>query len=633
MPHKQNEQNIVFISEMKHIDLLEQFFAEHPMIREEGCLLIPTELEIEYALTDKRIPFHSGRLYRTKDASTMVLSEKWSTSIFGSNQWSFFTYRGVSLSQLYFVPLQGYMAYAIYCAAIVTNVLSVHTHAKRLVAFSSFIGEPTKGSTLAGPQIRVFSDVIKCIATEKGIESIVVASSIPPAVKIESVTFTLQRALFSIGVRILNSCIRLFRRPRRIRALVSDYWKNIAPYAAYLDDSLEIILVDRKEALKAGLSNIWKFRMRFLHLDAFSSSGSSECLTARTYIEREYKFLRKNTELPMCDFQGISLRPLVSQALDLIVAEVLTETLKDIDDAHSMFERVKPHIVLLRATISNQTHFVILAQVARARNVPSLEVQHGLEYNGPGSFTRRHSAEYMGVYGLFTQREMKSTGDNRSTPIIIGSPRFDVYAASANWKSVKTPGKTVSFLCIANAIETVADADAYAFEEYFSAIAIALKDIPNARVIVKLRPGDNVRNVLARRIVASTLGDIPYIIAHNEPLSELFSNADVVISGYTTAAIEAMQCGKPLVYLGLSSIEKLFGLHHFPEYAENNAMRLATTTEDLTRILKELSMHPDVRAEIAVHAVAFLKREYVFDGHASERMANLILSLVGDKKQ
>lgn len=632
MSHKQNEQNIVFISEMKHIDLLERFFEEYPVIREEGYLLIPTELEIEYALKDKGIPFHSGRLYRTRDASTMVLSEKWATSIFGSTQWSFFTYRGVSLLQLYFVPLQGYMAYTIYCAAIVTNVLSVHTHAKRLVTFSSFVGEPVKGSTLAGPQIRVFIDVIKCIATEKGIESIVVAAPIPPAAKIESVTFTLQRALFSVGVRILNSCIRL-RRPRRIRALVSDYWKNIAPYAAYLDDSLEIILIDRKEALKAGLSNIWKFRMRFLHLDAFSSGVSSEYFVARNYIEREYQSLRKNMELPMCDFQGVSLRPLVSQALDLIVTEVLTETLKDIDDAHSMFERVKPHVVLLRATISNQTHFVILAQVARARNVPSLEVQHGLEYNGPGSFTRRHSAEYIGVYGLFTQREMKSTGDNRSTPIIIGSPRFDVYASSANWKSVKMPGKTISFLCIANAIETVADADAYAFEEYFSAIAIALKDISNARVIVKLRPGDNVRNVLARRIIASTLGDIPYIIAHNEPLSELFSNADVVISGYTTAAIEAMQCGKPLVYLGLSSIEKLFGLHHFPMYAENNAMRLATTTEDLAHILKELSMHPDVRAEIAAHAVAFLKREYVFDGHASERMADLILSLVGDKKQ
>ena len=218
MSHEQNGRNIVFISEMKHIDLLEQFFEEHPVIREEGYILIPVELEIEYALKDKGIPFHSGGLYRIRDASTMILSEKWAVSIFESKQWSFFTYRGVSLSQLYFVPLQGYMAYTIYCAAIVTNVLAAHTNAKRLIVFSSLIREPAKGSTLAGPQIRVFSDVIKCISAEKGLEAIIVAASILPAVQFESVTFMLQRMLFSIWIRIINSCVRIFRRPRRIRA-------------------------------------------------------------------------------------------------------------------------------------------------------------------------------------------------------------------------------------------------------------------------------------------------------------------------------------------------------------------------------------------------------------------------------
>ncbi len=633
MPQKQHERNIVFISELEHIGLLDGFIKEHSALQKEGFALIPLDLEIEYALEEKGIPFRSGRTYRTQDAAVMTLAEEWTASVLESRRWSFFSYRGVSLSRLYFLPMQWYMSHVIYYADIVCNVLREHPTAKRLIVFSQKNRIPIRGSTLSGPQLQALVDVTECIAAQKDKEAVVIsAPSASSTTRFQRISFALKRALFGIWIGILNTFITFFRRPRLSRALASDYWKNLAPYVGNLD-FLEIILFDRKEAFKAGFSNIWKFRMRFLRFASFSSHASSERAEAGDRIKREWESLKKGAEMPAFTFREMSMRPILSRALNRVVDEVLAKTLNDIDDAHTMFERVKPQIVLLRATMSAQTHFVILAQVARARGVPSLEVQHGLEYYGPGSYTRRHSAEFMGVYGPLTQREMRAVGDAHSTPVIIGSPRFDVYASlrKENLRdSADLPNKGVSFLCIAPAVDPGGDLDTYDYEEYFSAIASAMKKIKNARTIIKFRPGRS-RDSFAHRTIASIFADIPHTIVEDEPLSELFPAADVVISCFSTAAIEAMQCGKPLVYLGLSPSQKLMGIGHFSSYEKEGAIRLATTKEDLSRIVEELARDVSARNTLAEQGRKFLKDAYAFDGLSSERTATLVNSLLSSK--
>lgn len=637
MPHTQNERNIVFLSELKHVDMLDVFLTEHPAIREEGFLLVPLDLEIEYALTDKGIPFRSGGSYRTKDASTATLSEDWTASVFESKRWSFFTYRGVSLSRLHFLSLQWYLSHVIYYADIVTNVLRMHAKAVRLVVFSEPLREYPTGSILVGLQIRALADVVECIAAESGREVIAVSAPVQPSgTLVPPVPFAFKRALFGAGIGILNALITLLRRPRRIRALASDYWKNLAPYVHNVD-SLEIVLIDRQEAFKAGLSNIWRFRMRFLHTDSFTSDIPPEHRAAHDRIAKEFDSIQNGKGLQTFEYRGFSLRPMVYRALGLLVEKSLATTLKEIDDTHTMFERTKPQVVLLRATSSTQTHFIILAQVARVRGVPSLEVQHGLQYYGHGSYTRRYSAEYIGVYGPLTQRNMEDAlVGSECTPVVVGSPRFDAYISALKSKSdtpLKPRGAKVSFLCIAPPNDSTGEnLDSYTYREYFSAIAFALKNIQNAGIVVKFRPGGAYRDSFSRRMLADIFADMPYTIAQNEPLAELFDVADVVISYHSTAVVEAMQCRKPTVVLALNPVWSLMAVHDFVPYVESGALRLATTKEELVRITGELSEHPEARAKLSSQSAAFLEHNFAFDGHASERTAELIRSLV-DKKR
>ena len=63
-----NEKNIIFLSELKHIDMLSGFLAKHVDLQKEGYLTVSLDAEIEHALIEKGIPFRSGRDYRTRTA-------------------------------------------------------------------------------------------------------------------------------------------------------------------------------------------------------------------------------------------------------------------------------------------------------------------------------------------------------------------------------------------------------------------------------------------------------------------------------------------------------------------------------------------------------------------------------------
>lgn len=622
-----NDRNILFLSELRHIDACERFLDTHPDVREEGYLLIPLDAEVDYALTKKGIAFQSGKDYRTPDTAHVILGEEWTSSIFESEQWSFFIYRGVSLGQLYFLQLQGYLSRVLYYVDIVSNVIAKHPRARRLIVFPSPRERPAMERCLTGYMINAVVDVVTTLSEQSGKEILVPQESHSARVQNRHTLFILKRMLFGWGISVLNTVTALVRRPQRIRILASDHWSNLAPALHYLD-SAEVIFTDRQEMFRAGIANMWKFRMRFLHLDAFSPRISGEQKPAQELFIREWQSVQARSDWSEFSFRGFSIQPLLVRALDSIVKESFAKTPKDIDDAHALVARLKPHVVMLRATVSSQTHFSILAQVAHTQGIPSVEMQHGIMYLGPGSMDKRHSAEFIGVYGRFVQNEMKLEREEKSTPIIIGSPRFDVYARLK--KSTKTGGakeiQKNTFLCIAPLVFLEASTDSYDVVEYFRVIASALQKIPNAHAILKLRAGPN-RDPFLRTTIQTLFEGIPYTIAQFEPLSDLYPQADVVISCYSTAALEALQCGKPLVYLGLCSLDNMMGLHHFLKYVEEGAMRIASSKKELEHILVELA-NPMARKDLSEKAIAFLTREYAFDGKASERTAQFIETVV-----
>lgn len=621
--------NVLFLSELTHVSHAEKYIAEHPELSTEGYLLVPLDIIVERELDRKGTSYSSGRAYRTPDASPLTLSEEWVTALFNDTKWSFFSYRGVSLLRVYFFSLQTYLTPLLYYIDIVTNVFARHPSATRCIVFPPPNSAPEAGDDFIAQEKDVLVDAVRAVATQGGKE-VVVPGGVPNlGARPGSTAFAYKRALFSICITVLNALVMLVRPPKHIKILVSDYWEHVAPMLSHLNGA-EVLLLGRMEAFEAGFKNIFTYRMRFLHSDSFASRDSQQRKDARVLFEREWRSLQESGAVSSAQFKGISINPFFNTVLSACIRDTLTKTLGTIDDMHALLAFYKPDVVLLRITTSpNQPHFPVLAQVARAQGIPSLEIQHGLGYYGPGSLDLRHFAEYTGIYGARTAYEMQQVGDTYTTPVIIGSPRFDMYTPMLRAPEKKDAKSTVTVAVIAP-LSHLGIMDTYDVEEYFQAVGSALKKVKNATAIIKLRPG-SVRS-LYNNTIASAFAGIPHDIVSDNSLVELYTKADIVVSGYSTAALEALLCEKPLIYFGLSPGERMMGLHHFSPYAERQAMRIATTLEQLETALAELAADSRKRAELESGAGAFMKEQYLFDGASGERAAALVESLAEGKR-
>jgi|GEM_PF-1028751 len=627
----ENERNILFIYELGHIDACVRFLDGNPEVREEGYLLVALGPELEYALAKKGIPFRSGRAYCPLDAHRFPLvAEEW-TKLFDSPERHWFQYRNVSLSRLFFFTVRHYTAHLLYYATLAENLLKQHPAARRLIVFPS-LQSPTISPGDAAfvrqqPLLRRYLDATvvcaRLIGAERGVAVLVPQAPLRPKRRhLMRSLFVLRRALLELAIRLYNASIALLRPRGTPRILASDYWRNIEPIMSQLPRG-ELMLFDRGEMLRAGISNLWRSRIRLFNFNSFSiRARRRDRAEAQRLFEEQWCSLRENG-LPEYSFGTFSLRPLMAEAFEELFVRVVPQTLRDIDGAYALYENLAPEVVFLRASVSLQTHFSILALVARACGIPSLELQHGLEYLGPDSIGTRHSAEYFAVYGQVVQDEFAALGLQREKFPVIGSPRFDAYKKeSSTTHRAPHPRKGISVLCVGS----VSAQNEYDLEDYYSTIARALEKVPGSSVVIKLRHG-RARESYYREIIETLFARVPHTIAQYEPLSELLASADVVVSYFSTFVLEALQFSKPTIVFNVESFEKEMIRFHFTRYAEAGSLLLAFTQEELETALRSLSGDGALRTRVAERAEKVLAQLYSFDGRASERMIELITRL------
>jgi CDP-glycerol glycerophosphotransferase (TagB/SpsB family) len=289
---------------------------------------------------------------------------------------------------------------------------------------------------------------------------------------------------------------------------------------------------------------------------------------------------------------------------------------------------MRPDLVLVRASYSTQIHFPVLCYVARALGIPSLEIQHGILYLGQSTFVSRPAVQYVATYGPLTSNALKKFGYTDKTLFNVGSPRFDVYRAMREKKvSAIAPAKPFTIACIVPAILPQSWSDSYEVAEYFSIIAAATAHIPNALVLLKIRPDPDNENFY-RSAVAHAFGPAPYRIAQYEPLVDVFAESDAIVSIYSTTVLEALISGRPVVYNGIPEMQKKALDEELSDHAAAGALIAALTPQELAQSLELLAREPERRAALVAKADDFMERNYSFDGHASQKLASVIRTLV-----
>ena len=157
-------------------------------------------------------------------------------------------------------------------------------------------------------------------------------------------------------------------------------------------------------------------------------------------------------------------------------------------------------------------------------------------------------------------------------------------------------------------------------EKFIQVIVGGMKDFPDKQLVIKLHPDENID--IYRRLL-NNIGDDRTVICREADIYELLNACDLLITFYSTVALEAMLFNKPVITVNLFSKTDIF------PYAQSGAAIGVYQEKELVPAIKKALYDNSVREELAKKSRAFTCEQiYKPDGQASKRGAELILQLV-----
>ena len=590
-------------------------------------LIVSLDAEIDFALEKRGIPFVSGKTLQNRTApSAYIRAEEMVRAVYDHNELSFLSYRNISCTRSLRFSAHIYLGMLLYHIDVLERFMEGAPKIEHVVVPIPIASTSKTSDVLAIEESRIVYEAARLVTERRGVRCEPYDThSVTSRLKThwQGWVFTAKRTLFGIALTILNTVIAL--RPRRpIRIVASDYWRNISPTMRQLPEA-ELILIDRKEAFSAGLKNIWRHNIRFLHINHFLSLlGRQRARIHTNACIKEWMNVRKSVFASLnFTFCGADLNQTMERVMTRLIETALPDIVADIEAAYALYERLSPDAVLLRASVSRQRHFPILALVAREVSIPALEVQHGGEYLGPGSGNHNHAAHFLATYGPLVCNEFRTLGYEQKRLLPIGSPRFDAYIADAQKKAARQKeSSTLTILSNTPTMDINERYGTYSIEEYFKTLGGAVRKISNARLLVASR--SNILSEFNKEARARGFVGVNYESVGTTPLTELFRRADIFVCSYSTVVYEALIYRLPVILTAFAPVEKMMANFHFSHFEKAGALAIAHTPEELREIVGKLAANPEARARMSSAAEAFMKEQFSFDGHASERIAALI---------
>jgi hypothetical protein len=617
----------IIIYDVSQIEELSKLLSR--LMPDETYDLVTFGADIEFLLEEKKISYVSARDMATLDPyERLVLSRKISESLMLSDAFSFFTHQGVNIARLFIPNLFHYTTSCLYYLDMTQSILE-RGYSRIIISSPKTPEAPPASAVLEKFKIWTIPDVLRAVCEKKNIQLDIIA---PRAANnhINDYTrmffFFLKRQLFGLGINALNIYVRLRVSRKKIRILGSELWKNISPCMEALPEA-ELLLLDRTQSFSIGLRAIMRNRIRFIHSDGFLSY--KERYAARTRAE-EFKKLweqkkKDHVELNSLMFRNFPLVFLFEPVLQKIVSAGENVILQ-IEGSLAMLKQIQPDAVIVRASASSQTHFAVLCEAARLKKIPSIEIQHGIFSVGRETETSDRSAEYIAEYGPHERilwEEYKYAP--RSKFIDVGSPRFDEYVPKT--AAATLDDGTFKILHIALPLVPGSWNDSWDVCTYFKTMAEAVRDIPNVHVTIKLR-ASRAGESFYREAIRQAFGTTPYTIAMFEPLVDLIPKADLIISCHSTALLEGLLMGKPVVFDASLPLYAPMAHNDFKLHIAAGSFVCADTAHELQNAVHKLAGDPNERKQLAERGTQFMQKNYLFsDGKSSLRLANAIRGL------
>lgn len=442
----------------------------------------------------------------------------------------------------------------------------------------------------------------------------------------DSLTATLRSLLLSSASKVLNRLGSL-HGSKKEKVHFQPGWsqakriiKHIRDARFYFDDENYYGLW--KQIFGRDFFNVFRYDLRFGCLLHRQPKGNHEKFAEfLTRIQEGVKNFEKfNT--PSIRYKDEDLWPLIKTRINFLFQEVFPKTLEKIEITEDFLRSEEIRLIVVPSDVNYETK--ILVTVGKRLGVKSLVLQHGMLGHPISSLPL--SADKIAAYGKITKDWFLSQGVEENRIVITGSPRFDKYYTKTDpdLKKIREKlglehaKKTVTLLLQHNNIPThfanvhLRECE---FKSLCKMVVEAIEEIPWAQLLIKLHPGDGKAG-LHKKIIKE-LSRKPILIVQHFDLFKILHVSDLVITYSSTAALEAMILGKPVVAVAFKGKPNSIFVNSIIPPVKNK--------EEVTQAAKRLLRKNGIQRQYEEYRKKFLfSALYKQDGKASWRVASLM---------
>ncbi|HHU83195.1 MAG TPA: glycosyltransferase [Firmicutes bacterium] len=247
--------------------------------------------------------------------------------------------------------------------------------------------------------------------------------------------------------------------------------------------------------------------------------------------------------------------------------------------------------------------------IARANQIPSLTVQHGIIADSQLFCHLPVLATKKAVWGKGTKEWYLKFGTPETRVAVTGSPRFDMIF-NREWSGQESLKKRLridpAYKIAVYATQPLGGAR---IREVVATTLNGLNRIEDLFVLIMLHPYE--RKELYQQLAAAN--ERCRVFSFGEvSLYDALNAADLFVTSFSTAALEAMMFNVPVV-----TVEP-FPLNF--SYGKSGAVFAARTAEELAFLARRVLSEEEFRQEVLEKARPFLKKHCVTDGFSSRRL-------------
>jgi len=360
-------------------------------------------------------------------------------------------------------------------------------------------------------------------------------------------------------------------------------------------------------------------------------------------LNRRWKYLEGNPSFrELFLYKDVSLWDTLKDELKLMFYTHFPSFIRDIEISKRTIEEenIDVAIVTDEAAFTNKSILV----AAHPSQISTLVVQTGvmalnnefLEYGCAdgeleGSPSKRSLfPDKFSVYGEETKEILKEAGYPFYDGIIVtGQPRYDILARASD---VYDREKFRHKLNIASdkKLALIASQPSTTFgnmEIFLINVLQALKDDSKIRIVIKPKPHPSDAQEEQHRRLAEEMGVEAIVLSRNSDTNEALYACDVLITFYSTVALEAMILGKPVVTVNLTNQPDPV------PYAQSGAALGVYKAEDIAPAVKKALNDPETRERLKQGREKYLYQQfYKLDGQATKRVVELIYKMIKERE-